>query len=839
MDRFNTQGGYFAPHGYLRINSGGSHEENPNGGVQLGVDGQGVPNMLEENEPVYNDFVYSDNIKADAKILEQFNLPKKYAGKLYSEIADDYVDEAALNPNDPISNNGLNAMLVRLADAQEAQKRQEEQAAIMKELENMSPEEQEALMAMLSQQDAQGQEGMMPEAGMSPEEKAMMQQQAEPMSPEGMMAMQGGTPDMSGQQMPVMANGGFIRRFDLGGVTPPAPMYPDGYYQDSPYYSGQQTLSLAPVQPINIPGAVQLTETAAPIETVYANQKPLYLNPDKETGVNNGGFLRVNPETGELEDTIAPAVVTAFPGKSQAWVDAEVGPNSIKKRIPAATDAFAKTAYDMYKDNIALQLLTGTPGAFVDFLDSAMTGNIQDASRSGLFLLLTAGKGRFLQKGKAAAKIAKRKAAYKAAKDALIKSKEARVQSRVDMEKLAVDMQNKANEIVTLTDEAELKKAQDALQDMYAKFSDMRQAYRDASREVHSGRWKQAGKKMSLDASKVGGWFNGVSYDTPAAPPTEEQLSRGKKIWKGVKPWLIGGGLATGSGLGADYLYNAFRNPFDGDAGIDDSDGEPTIDWGNYSNGGFIRRFGDGGQKPMTTSPRYAGAVMNGITGIYNAAQQPDHYDVQTFVPELASGRMALESPVYRPVDEARVQNGIAAQNMGLLRAVRNAGLGPSTAQTLLVAGNNGINAAGAAYAQAAQENNGMYNQIVAARNQNAQAAANFYSSLNAQRAAAINEARLQNLKNALQIQQLNNASEGEKYAAVSANLKALAQDLANMGKENFMLNQANGRQDLDYKAATNGSQVYGPTGQPVININVPGAAVTKKCGGKITKRRK
>lgn len=846
MDRFNTHGGYFAPQGYLRINAGGSHEENPNGGVQLGVDWQGVPNMLEENEPVYNDFVYSDNIKADPKILEQFNIPKKYAGKLYSVIADDYVDEAALNPNDPISNNGLNAMLVRLADAQEAQKQMEEQKALEEELAKMSPEEQEALIAMMQQDAAQGGGTGVEEQGLSPEDAAMMQ--AQQMSPEDMAAMQGGgvPQDATMQQgMPMMANGGFIKRFDFGGDTPPAPMYPEGYYTDSPFYSGQQSLSLAPVQSISTPGAVQLQETPAPVETVYSQQKPLYLNPDKETGVNKGGFLRVNPETGELEDDITPAVVTAFPGKSQAWVDAEVGPNSIKKRIPAATDAFAKTAYDMYKDNMALQLLTGTPGAFVDFLDSAMTGDLQDAAQAGLFTLLTAGKWRFLQKGKAAARIAKRKAAYEATRDALVKSKEARVQARVDMEKLAADMQNKAKEIASLKDEAAIKKAQGELQDLFDNFDTLRKAYKDARSKVRSGRWSKAGKKISLDASKVGGSFWGVTSDT-AVPA--EQLTKGQRVWRGVKPWLIGGATTAGIGLGADYLWNAYRDPFDGESVIDDTDTEPSIDWGNYANGGFIRKFDDGGQKgngveqnyqkPLTTLPRYAGAIMNGITGLYNVAQKPDHYEPQTFVPVLPSGRMALENPVYRPLDESRTMNAMAAQNAGLLRTIRNAGLGPSAAQTLLVAGNNGTNAVGTTLAQMNLENMNRYNQTVAARNQNAQQLASFYSGLNTQRAAALNEARLRNLQNALQIQQLNNVSEGEKYTAVSANLKALAQDLANMGKENFMLNQANGRRDLNYIGSNDGSQVYG--GKPTINIMVPGAEVEKKkCGGKITRRKK
>ena len=156
---FNIHGGYFSPPGFLKVETGGSHDENPNGGVQIGVDEQGIPNMLEEGEPVYDDYVYSDNITADKSILEQFHLPEKYAGKLYSEIADAFVDEAEDRPLDPISNNGLRVMLGRLANAQEQQKANQEQDEIEKELADMSPEELTELEQILTAQEQNQQVG--------------------------------------------------------------------------------------------------------------------------------------------------------------------------------------------------------------------------------------------------------------------------------------------------------------------------------------------------------------------------------------------------------------------------------------------------------------------------------------------------------------------------------------------------------------------------------------------------------------------------------------------------------------------------------------------------------
>lgn len=214
MGKFDTHGGYFAPANYFRVNTGGSHEENPNGGVQVGMDPQGIPNVLEEGEPVYDDYVFSDNITADKEFIEKHNLPKKYAGMLYSKIADSIVEEAEERPNDPISNDGLNVMLMRLADAQEEQKQLQEQQELEDMLSQMSPEELDQLDAMLAGQQEQAQP--MPEAQVPVEAAAPQQMipgaEAIPVAPEAAPVEQA-----MPAQAPIMANGGFIRKFETGG----------------------------------------------------------------------------------------------------------------------------------------------------------------------------------------------------------------------------------------------------------------------------------------------------------------------------------------------------------------------------------------------------------------------------------------------------------------------------------------------------------------------------------------------------------------------------------------------------------------------------------------------
>lgn len=203
MSKFDTHGGYFAPQDSMRINEGGSHEENPNGGVQIGVDEQGIPNMLEEGEPVYKDYVYSDNIKADKKFLEANGIPAKYAGMLYSDIADSLFSEAEDRPYDPISRNGLEAMLGRLANAQEQQKEDMERRKLERELRNLSPEELQYLeRELMASQEQRAQQEMMQQQ--IPDDAAQSEIAAEDVQveQEGMMPM---------------AYGGYLNRFEDGG----------------------------------------------------------------------------------------------------------------------------------------------------------------------------------------------------------------------------------------------------------------------------------------------------------------------------------------------------------------------------------------------------------------------------------------------------------------------------------------------------------------------------------------------------------------------------------------------------------------------------------------------
>lgn len=113
----NTHGGDFN-NGVTIIDEGGTHEQNPNEGVQIGVDQQGVPNLVEQGEVIYNDYVFSNRIKLPESIKKKYKLK----GDTFADAAKYAQLESQERPNDPISKRGLEANMSRLAEAQEGMK---------------------------------------------------------------------------------------------------------------------------------------------------------------------------------------------------------------------------------------------------------------------------------------------------------------------------------------------------------------------------------------------------------------------------------------------------------------------------------------------------------------------------------------------------------------------------------------------------------------------------------------------------------------------------------------------------------------------------------------------
>ena len=106
------------------IGNGGTHEENPMEGVPMGMDAEGTPNLVEQGEVIFNDYVFSNRMFADGSLLESFNLPKSYDGYSFAAIAEKLGEESKERPNDPISKRGLLSSMSRLQQAQETVRQQ-------------------------------------------------------------------------------------------------------------------------------------------------------------------------------------------------------------------------------------------------------------------------------------------------------------------------------------------------------------------------------------------------------------------------------------------------------------------------------------------------------------------------------------------------------------------------------------------------------------------------------------------------------------------------------------------------------------------------------------------
>lgn len=200
-DGGNILGGYHTngttwqtPGGFHIIGSGGTHEENKNEGVLQGRDSEGAPNLVEENEVVYNDYVFSNRLtipkrrkgaeKEISDLAWEEKLLKPYEGKTYAEAAKKAYKNVQERPNDPIAKRGFETLLGVLAGSQEKERAKKEHQDAAEEITEMSGQEFAQVKAAEEQQQAmeqaiqqQMQDQQMQQQPLSPEEYDVAQQQ--------------------------------------------------------------------------------------------------------------------------------------------------------------------------------------------------------------------------------------------------------------------------------------------------------------------------------------------------------------------------------------------------------------------------------------------------------------------------------------------------------------------------------------------------------------------------------------------------------------------------------------------------------------------------------------
>ena len=309
----NTAGANFTT-GMKHINKGDTHENNPYEGVPMGVDPQGTPNLVEEGETIYNDYVFSDRLKVpkqkikkgQTKFTQEEKILHKYEGKTYADAAkkaekDSGVDE---RPNDNIAKRGFETILEILAQSQEQQRAEEDKEKMQQQLEalqeylnSLSPEEREQIIQQIQQQLAgqevpqqeipqqvqqQGvpqdqQQMMQQQQQLSPEEIAMMQQQQpqqQEMSPEQQTMLQQQMqqqPPMEEQpmqepqqQVQIQAYGGKL--YEEGGQFSPEQMAMLQQQQGTPQQ--EVTPPTDPQSPQDLPPEYQGQEVPQSVEEV-------------------------------------------------------------------------------------------------------------------------------------------------------------------------------------------------------------------------------------------------------------------------------------------------------------------------------------------------------------------------------------------------------------------------------------------------------------------------------------------------------------------------------------------------------------------------------------------
>ena len=133
-----TNGGNYDDN-LIIIGSGGSHEDNPYNGVKLGVDKRGIPNLVEENETIWNDYVFSNRLKVPETLTDKYKLNKDIT---FAEASKKLGKEIEETPNDPISKRTFNFFMQDLQQSQEEVKAKKELAKAKRQFNKLSPQEQ-------------------------------------------------------------------------------------------------------------------------------------------------------------------------------------------------------------------------------------------------------------------------------------------------------------------------------------------------------------------------------------------------------------------------------------------------------------------------------------------------------------------------------------------------------------------------------------------------------------------------------------------------------------------------------------------------------------------------
>lgn len=112
--------------GVTLVDSGGTHESNPFEGVPMGIAPDGKPNLVEEGEVIFDDYVFSNRLKVPEAVRNKYKL-RGTKGMTFADAAKKAQKESEERPNDPISQRGLEDIMSKLMVEQEAMREKGQQ----------------------------------------------------------------------------------------------------------------------------------------------------------------------------------------------------------------------------------------------------------------------------------------------------------------------------------------------------------------------------------------------------------------------------------------------------------------------------------------------------------------------------------------------------------------------------------------------------------------------------------------------------------------------------------------------------------------------------------------
>lgn len=126
MNKANSRAYEEGNQGLISFNEGGTHNENPYGGIPQNNNPDGSINKVEEGETKQGDYVFSNNLKVTKELAEELRLPKQVENKTFAEASKVLNSVLEENGSDPIVKRTVNKQLDQLKLGNEKAKEENE-----------------------------------------------------------------------------------------------------------------------------------------------------------------------------------------------------------------------------------------------------------------------------------------------------------------------------------------------------------------------------------------------------------------------------------------------------------------------------------------------------------------------------------------------------------------------------------------------------------------------------------------------------------------------------------------------------------------------------------------